>query len=125
MNRRHLLYMTYTLCFLHDLKDKDPTSYEELENFNVNIPMPIFCKILDGIFYYKSYPYIFKTLYNWQIESEEKNLRGVEAVPSLSPLRDSVSRREQSDLEMHHAIKEKANTLANWSKEYRSRLNKE
>jgi len=95
MNRRHLLYMTYTLCFLHDLKDKDPTSYEELENFNVNIPMPVFCKILDGIFYYKSYPYVFKTLYNWQIESEEKNLR------------------------------EKANTLEKWSKAYKSRLNKE
>ena len=95
MNRRHLLYMTYTLCFLHDLKGKDPQSYEELEKLNVNIPMPIFCKILDGIFYYKSYPYVFKTLYNWQIESEEKNLR------------------------------EKANTLANWSKVYRSRLNKE
>ena len=95
MNRRHLLYMTYTLCFLHDLKDKDPQSYEDLEKLNVNIPMPIFCKILDGIFYYKSYPYVFKTLYNWQIESEEKNLR------------------------------EKANTLANWSKAYRSRLNKE
>ena len=95
MNRRHLLYMTYTLCFLHDLKGKDPQSYEELEKLNVNIPMPIFCKILDGIFYYKSYPYVFKALYNWQIESEEKNLR------------------------------EKANTLANWSKVYRSRLNKE
>jgi hypothetical protein len=95
MNRRHLLYMTYTLCFLHDLKDKDPKSYEELEKLNVNIPMPIFCKILDGIFYYKSYPYVFKTLYNWQIESEEKNLR------------------------------EKANTLANWSKEWSNRLNKE
>jgi hypothetical protein len=87
--------MTYTLCFLHDLKGKDPQSYEELEKLNVNIPMPIFCKILDGIFYYKSYPYVFKALYNWQIESEEKNLR------------------------------EKANTLANWSKVYRSRLNKE
>jgi len=95
MNRRHLLYMTYTLCFLHDLKYKDPKSYEELEKLNVNIPMPIFCKILDGIFYYKSYPYVFKTLYNWQIESEEKNLR------------------------------EKANTLANWSKEWSNRLNKE
>ncbi len=95
MNRRHLLYMTYTLCFLHDLKDKDPKSYEELETLNVNIPMPIFCKILDGIFYYKSYPYVFKTLYNWQVESEEKNLR------------------------------EKANTLANWSKEWSNRLNKE
>ncbi len=95
MNRRHLLYMTYTLCFLHDLKDKDPKSYEELEKLNVNIPMPIFCKILDGIFYYKSYPYVFKTLYNWQVESEEKNLR------------------------------EKANTLANWSKEWSNRLNKE
>ena len=95
MDRRHLLYMTYTLCFLHELKDKDPESYEELEKFNVNIPMPVFCKILDGIFYYKSYPYIFETLYNWQIKSEEKNLR------------------------------EKANTLANWSKVYRSRFNKE
>ena len=95
MNRRHLLYMTYTLCFLHDLKGKDPQSYEELEKLNVNIPMPIFCKILDGVFYYKSYPYVFKALYNWQIESEEKNLR------------------------------EKANTLANWSKVYKSRLNKE
>ena len=95
MNRRHLLYVTYTLCFLHDLKDKDPRSYKELEKLNVHIPMPIFCKILDGIFYYKSYPYVFKTLYNWQIESEEKNLR------------------------------EKANTLANWSKAYKSRLNKE
>ena len=95
MNSRHLLYMTYTLCFLHELKDKDPKSYEELENFNVNIPMSIFCKILDGIFYYKSYPYVFKTLYNWQIESEEKKLR------------------------------DKANTLANWSKAYRSRFNKE
>ena len=95
MNRRHLLYMTYTLCFLHDLKDKDPKSYEELEKLNVHIPMPIFCKILDGIFYYKSYPYVFKTLYNWQVESEEKNLR------------------------------EKANTLANWSKEWSRRLNKE
>jgi hypothetical protein len=87
--------MTYTLCFLHDLKGKDPQSYEELEKLNVNIPMPIFCKILDGVFYYKSYPYVFKALYNWQIESEEKNLR------------------------------EKANTLANWSKVYKSRLNKE
>ena len=95
MNSRHLLYVTYTLCFLHELKDKDPKSYEELENSNLNIPIPIFCKILDGIFYYKSYPYVFKTLYNWQIESEEKNLR------------------------------EKANTLANWSKAYRSRFNKE
>ena len=95
MNRRHLLYMTYTLCFLHDLKDKDQKSYEELEKLNVHIPMPIFCKILDGIFYYKSYPYVFKTLYNWQIESEEKK------------------------------IKEKANTLANWSKEWSNRLNKE
>ena len=112
MNRRHLLYMTYTLCFLHDLKYKDPKSYEELEKLNVNIPMPIFCKILDGIFYYKSYPYVFKTLYNWQIESEEKNLQGV---PSLN----------QTDLEMHHTIKEKANTLANWSKEWSNRLNKE
>jgi len=80
---------------LYELKDKDPKSYEELEKLNVNIPMPIFCKILDGIFYYKSYPYIFKTLYNWQIESEEKKLI------------------------------EKANTLANWSKAYRSRFNKE
>ena len=95
MNSRHLLYVTYTLCFLHELKDKDPKSYEELENSNLNIPIPIFCKILDGIFYYKSYPYVFKTLYNWQIDSEEKKL------------------------------KEKANTLANWSKAYRSRFNKE
>ncbi len=95
MNRRHLLYMTYTLCFLHDLKDKDPKSYEELENSNLNIPIPIFCKILDGIFYYKSYPYVFRTLYKWQIDSEEKKL------------------------------KEKANTLANWSKEWSRRFNKE
>ncbi len=95
MNSRHLLYVTYTLCFLHELKDKDPKSYEELENSNLNIPIPIFCKILDGIFYYKSYPYVFKTLYKWQIDSEEKK------------------------------IKEKANVLANWSKAYRSRFNKE
>ncbi len=95
MNRRHLLYMTYTLCFLHDLKDKDPKSYEELETLNLNIPIPIFCKILDGIFYYKSYPYVFKTLYKWQIDSEEKKL------------------------------KDKANTLANWSKEWSRRFNKE
>lgn len=95
MNSRHLLYMTCTLCFLYELKNKDPKSYEELEKLNINIPMPIFCKILDGFFYYKSYPYVFKTLYNWQIESEEKKLI------------------------------EKANTLANWSKAYRSRFNKE
>jgi hypothetical protein len=95
MNRRHLLYITYTLCFLRELKDKDPKSYEELENSNINIPIPIFCKILDGIFYYKSYPYVFKALYTWQIKSEEKKL------------------------------KEKANTLANWSKEWSNRLNKE
>jgi hypothetical protein len=80
---------------LHELKDKDPNSYEELENSNLNIPIPIFCKILDGIFYYKSYPYVFKTLYKWQIDSEEKKL------------------------------KEKANTLANWSKEWSHRFNKE
>ncbi len=95
MNSRHLLYVTYTLCFLHELKDKDPKSYEELENSNLNIPIPIFCKILDGIFYYKSYPYVFKTLYKWQIDSEEKK------------------------------IKEKANVLANWSKEWSRRFNKE
>lgn len=95
MNSRHLLYVTYTLCFLHELKQKDLKSYEELENSNLNIPIPIFCKILDGIFYYKSYPYVFKTLYKWQIDSEEKKL------------------------------KEKANTLANWSKEWSRRLNKE
>jgi hypothetical protein len=112
MNSRHLLYVTYTLCFLQELKDKDQKSYEELENSNLNIPIPIFCKILDGIFYYKSYPYVFKALYTWQIDSEEKKLRGV---PSLN----------QPDLEMHHAIKEKANTLANWSKEWSRRFNKE
>jgi hypothetical protein len=95
MNSRHLLYVTYTLCFLHELKDKDPKSYEELENSNLNIPIPIFCKILDGIFYYKSYPYVFRTLYKWQIDSEEKKMR------------------------------EKANTLANWSKEWSRRFNKE
>ena len=94
MNSRHLLYMLYTLCFLHELKEKDPQSYEELENLKMNIPMPIFCQILDGIFYYKSYFYVFKILFKWQMSEEEKKL------------------------------KEKANTLANWSKEWSDRFNK-
>lgn len=94
MNSRHLLYMLYALCFLYELKEKDPKSYEELENLNVNIPMPVFCQILDGIFYYKSYFYVFKTLFKWQMSEEEKKL------------------------------KEKVNTLANWSKEWSDRFNK-
>lgn len=94
MNSRHLLYVLYTLCFLHELKEKDPQSYEELENLSVNIPMPIFCQLLDGIFYYKSYFYVFKTLFKWQMREEEKKL------------------------------KEKANILANWSKEWSDRFNK-
>jgi hypothetical protein len=94
MNSRHLLYVLYTLCFLHELREKDPKSYEELENLKLNIPVPIFCQILDGIFYYKSYFYVFKVLIKWQITEEEKKL------------------------------KEKANTLANWSKEWSNRFNK-
>jgi hypothetical protein len=94
MNSRHLLYVLYTLCFLHELKQKDPHSYEELENLKLNIPVPIFCQILDGIFYYKSYFYVFKVLIKWQMREEEKKL------------------------------KEKANTLANWSKEWSNRFNK-
>ena len=94
MNSRHLLYVLYTLCFLHELKQKDPHSYEELENLKLNIPVPIFCQILDGIFYYKSYFYVFKVLFKWQMTEEEKKL------------------------------KEKANTLANWSKEWSNRFNK-
>lgn len=94
MNSRHLLYVLYTLCFLHELKQKDPHSYEELENLKLNIPIPIFCQILDGIFYYKSYFYVFKVLIKWQMRDEEKKL------------------------------KEKANTLANWSKEWSNRFNK-
>jgi hypothetical protein len=94
MNSRHLLYITYTLCFLHELKEKDIMLYEELEKTNLNLPVPIFCKILDGIFYYKSYP-LLRALYNWQIESEEKKL------------------------------KDKANILSIWSKEWSERFNKE
>ena len=94
MNSRHLLYVLYTLCFLHELKQKDPKSYEELENLKLNIPIPIFCQILDGIFYYKSYFYVFKVLIKWQMRDEEKKL------------------------------KEKANILANWSKEWSDRFNK-
>ncbi len=94
MNSRHLLYVLYTLCFLHELKQKDPQSYEELENLKLNIPIPFFCQILDGIFYYKSYFYVFKVLIKWQMRDEEKKL------------------------------KEKANTLANWSKEWSNRFNK-
>ncbi len=94
MNSRHLLYVLYTLSFLHELKQKNPHSYEELENLNLNIPIPIFCQILDGIFYYKSYFYVFKVLIKWQMRDEEKKL------------------------------KDKANTLANWSKEWSSRFNK-
>lgn len=94
MNSRHLLYVLYTLCFLHELKQKDPKSYEELENLKLNIPIPIFCQILDGIFYYKSYFYVFKVLIKWQMSEEEKKL------------------------------KDKANTLANWSKEWSNRFNK-
>jgi len=94
MNSRHLLYVLYTLCFLHELKQKDPNSYEELENLKMNIPMSVFCQILDGIFYYKSYFYVFKVLFKWQMTEEEKKL------------------------------KEKANTLANWSKEWSNRFNK-
>jgi hypothetical protein len=94
MNSRHLLYVLYTLSFLHELRKKDPKSYEELENLKLNIPVPIFCQILDGIFYYKSYFYVFKVLIKWQMREEEKKL------------------------------KEKANTLANWSKEWSSRFNK-
>jgi hypothetical protein len=94
MNSRHLLYVLYTLSFLHELKQKDPHSYEELENLKLNIPIPIFCQILDGIFYYKSYFYVFKVLIKWQMRDEEKKL------------------------------KDKANTLANWSKEWSNRFNK-
>lgn len=94
MNSRHLLYVLYTLSFLHELRQKDSHSYEELENLKLNIPVPIFCQILDGIFYYKSYFYVFKVLIKWQMREEEKKL------------------------------KEKANTLANWSKEWSSRFNK-
>lgn len=94
MNSRHLLYVLYTLCFLHELKQKDPHSYEELEKLKLNIPIPIFCQILDGIFYYKSYFYVFKVLLKWQMREEEQKL------------------------------KEKANTLANWSKEWSNRFNK-
>ena len=94
MNSRHLLYVLYTLSFLHELKQKDLQSYEELENLKLNIPMPVFCQLLDGIFYYKSYFYVFKVLFKWQMTEEEKKL------------------------------KEKANTLANWSKEWSNRFNK-
>jgi len=94
MNSRHLLYVLYTLCFMQELKQKDLQSYEELENLKLNIPVPIFCQILDGIFYYKSYFYVFKVLIKWQMTEEEKKL------------------------------KEKANTLANWSKEWSNRFNK-
>jgi hypothetical protein len=111
MNSRHLLYVLYTLSFLHELKQKDLQSYEELENLKLNIPVPIFCQILDGIFYYKSYFYVFKVLIKWQMREEEKKLRGV---PSLNHI----------NLEMHHTIKDKANTLANWSKEWSNRFNK-
>ena len=31
MNSRHLLYVLYTLSFLHEVRKKDPKSYEELE----------------------------------------------------------------------------------------------
>ena len=94
MNSRHLLYVLYTLSFLHELKQKDLQSYEELENLKLNIPMPVFCQLLDGIFYYKSYFYVFKVLFKWQMTEEEKKL------------------------------KDKANTLANWSKEWSNRFNK-
>lgn len=95
MNKRHLLYVLYTLSFLRELEQKDPYSYEELENLKLNIPVPIFCQILDGIFYYKSYFYVFKVLFKWQMTEEEKKL------------------------------KEKANTLSNWSKEWSSRFTNE
>lgn len=94
MNSRHLLYALYTLCFLHELREKDPHSYEELENLEINIPLPVFCQLLDGIFYYKSYTYVFKTLFKWQMAEEEKKL------------------------------KEKVNALANWSKDFSYKFNK-
>ncbi len=94
-NHRHLLYMTYTLCFLHELKDKDPKAYEELKALNLNLPAPVFCKILDGLFYYKSQRYILRTLYQWQLQCEETRL------------------------------KDNADMLSNWSKDWSTRFNKE
>ena len=75
MNKRHLLYVIYALSCISWMKDNKIEEYEQLEKSCINLPMPVFCQLMDGIFYYKSQMHIFKTLYKWQRDVEEKELK--------------------------------------------------
>jgi hypothetical protein len=92
MNRRHLLYTLYALSCISWLKENKPEDYERLERTCLNLPMPVFFQLMDGIFYYKSQFHIFRALYKWQKNVEEKEL------------------------------KNKVNALAMWSREWSNRF---
>jgi hypothetical protein len=71
MNKRHLLYTIYALSCISKLT---PEEYTRIEKLLKNLPLKVFFKLMDGIFYHKSQYVIVKAFLDWNNYSEEKEL---------------------------------------------------